>query len=229
MDRVLDIREISIVILAKNHNPTVLNPDFLKDNDIVPKDWELAEPPLCAHLIAQVKFKNGISIATQPEQVIFSESTDNVRLEKVGIPRIACGYITTLPHVYYTAVGINLTGHVLYPEGQGSPEKYVVEKLISPGPWREVAPGAASASVKLTYFYEWGQCSLTVEPTKFKDPSGDFVPAVRFSGNFHRDLVGETRADKLRNLQEFIREHEDYLQIYREIVTKRFLKGESNQ
>ncbi len=31
------IAELSVVVIAKNHNPTVLNPDFLKLNNIVPE------------------------------------------------------------------------------------------------------------------------------------------------------------------------------------------------
>ena len=65
MKHTLDIQELAAVVVARNHNPTILNPDFLKYNNIVPANWELAESPLCTPPVAQVKYTNGISIVAQ--------------------------------------------------------------------------------------------------------------------------------------------------------------------
>ena len=59
--------ELTIVIVAENHNPTILNPDFLKFNDIVPKEWDMGQPPLCTPPISQVEYKNGIKIIHRTE------------------------------------------------------------------------------------------------------------------------------------------------------------------
>ena len=44
-----EIKELTIVLLAETHNPTILNPDFLKYNEIVPFDWKVAGSPVAVH------------------------------------------------------------------------------------------------------------------------------------------------------------------------------------
>jgi hypothetical protein len=41
MDKTLALYELAVVLVARNHNPTILNPDFLKFNGMVPDNWEL--------------------------------------------------------------------------------------------------------------------------------------------------------------------------------------------
>jgi len=65
------LTELGIVIVAQNHNPTILNPDFLKRNKIVPENWELACPPICLPPVARVSFTKGVNIFSQPERIIF--------------------------------------------------------------------------------------------------------------------------------------------------------------
>ncbi|MBX9255594.1 hypothetical protein H1Q63_16925, partial [Desmonostoc muscorum CCALA 125] len=56
MSQSLNIQEIAIAIAAKQHNPTILTPDFLKYSGIVPSDWELSKPPIITDSAAQVVF-----------------------------------------------------------------------------------------------------------------------------------------------------------------------------
>jgi hypothetical protein len=46
------IQDLTLVVVARNHNPTILNPDFLKSTHIVPEHWELAAPPFCVEPVA---------------------------------------------------------------------------------------------------------------------------------------------------------------------------------
>lgn len=56
MTQSLAVQELAIIIAAKNHNPTILTPDFLKYTGIVPADWELARQPIFTSSVAQVIF-----------------------------------------------------------------------------------------------------------------------------------------------------------------------------
>ena len=44
----------AVVVLAREHNPTILHPSFLGAQGIVPKDWQLAEPPMCTPPLSMV-------------------------------------------------------------------------------------------------------------------------------------------------------------------------------
>lgn len=48
MSASVDLQELAIVLTAKNHNPSILNPDFLKCSGIIPSEWELSRQPLYA-------------------------------------------------------------------------------------------------------------------------------------------------------------------------------------
>ncbi|MFN6033580.1 MAG: hypothetical protein ACK48B_05940, partial [Dolichospermum sp.] len=66
MSNSLQISEIAISIVAKNLNPAVLNPDFLKYTGIIPADWELANQPVYNNNLVQLVYKNGVGIIVQP-------------------------------------------------------------------------------------------------------------------------------------------------------------------
>ena len=100
--------EFSVVLAAKANNPTILNQDFLKYNEIVPKEWELGSPPIITAPFSQIIFKDRVSIISQLDKIIFtqiSSEVDNITI--ADVINIACKYIKVLPHVNYTGVGIN--------------------------------------------------------------------------------------------------------------------------
>ncbi len=45
MERNFAIGNFTIVVVAADHNPSILNPDFLRINDIVPSDFKVIETP----------------------------------------------------------------------------------------------------------------------------------------------------------------------------------------
>ena len=71
MTNCLVIRELSVVIAGRHHNPSILNPDFLKLNQIVPQDWQLLQSPFCSDMISQVVFNNGVAVVSQQDKIIF--------------------------------------------------------------------------------------------------------------------------------------------------------------
>jgi hypothetical protein len=42
MNPTLDTEYFSIILAARKHNPTMVNPDFLVGSRVVPGEWELA-------------------------------------------------------------------------------------------------------------------------------------------------------------------------------------------
>ena len=101
------IQDLSIVLTAPNHNPTLLNPDFLTGTGIIPTDWELARPPVISTQGSQIAFKNGVTFLAQPGAITFSQSFAEATPETLDIPTIARKYATTLANLDYQAVSIN--------------------------------------------------------------------------------------------------------------------------
>jgi hypothetical protein len=89
MSQSLITQEFGIIIAAKNHKPTILNPDFLKYSGIVPTEWELARQPIYTQSVSQVAFINGIVIIAEPTRVMFIEAIENKAVEEIAITAIA--------------------------------------------------------------------------------------------------------------------------------------------
>ncbi len=225
MSKPLNINEISIVIVAKNHNPTILNPDFLKYNEIVPEDWELAEAPICVEPMAQVTFKNGINIVSQLDKVIFGETIQAKNTEKVEVPSIARKYVETLPHVDYRAVGINPKGHVEFDSGDKL-RKYLIETFLAPGPWSNIGEAPVKTSFKFVYSLAQSLCNLTIDEAVLQIPNKPPTSVLLFAANFHHELIKDKKEERLSELYEIVENWQNDLKTFKEIANKILIEKE---
>ena len=108
MENELQIIDASIALVANNNNPTILNPDFLKYNAIIPSDWELSTSPIVTEPFAQVSFKNAFQITSQFQKIVFS-CNDFSEIDLETIASTAKRYIETIYNVKYVALGFNPT------------------------------------------------------------------------------------------------------------------------
>jgi len=212
----LYIPELSIVVAGRNHNPTVLNPDFLRYNDVVPSEWVLRDNddgPVSSPVFSQVDYDNGVRIVAQPDRIAFSVSCRDVRAE--GTPDLAAlviKYVRTLPHVNYQAVGVNLDGHLQAEEGIEAARHMIVDRYLAKGPWLEFSGGASDATIALIYELKDAVFRLSisaahyapatvVEPDESKRKS---VPVIHLSGNFQTEIEAEERDERLNTLVELL-------------------------
>ena len=110
-DRRVDLVEFSVVLVANSNNPTIINPDFLLHNEIVNADLSLQGDPITTPLFSQVVFEGGIAVVATPDRVIFQQTGDPLALKDILCPKIAERYLKKVPHVPYSAVGINPKGY----------------------------------------------------------------------------------------------------------------------
>lgn len=227
MNPTVKVQELVIVIAAKNHNPTLVTPDFLKYSGIVPTEWELARQPICTQRGSQVTFANGISIIAEPYRVLFAEAIDNKAAAEVAIPAIARKYVQTLPNVDYQAMGLNPRGHATFDKQPDAARKYISETLLPPGAWQEVGTAPVRATINLTYTLERGIFSLSVNEAALRQPDETITPIVLFSGNFSYDLVGKSGEEKLPSLYQALKNWQADLDTYKDIINTKFLASEA--
>jgi hypothetical protein len=220
----MKLTELSVVVVAHNHNPTLLNPDFLKVNGIVPGNWELAEPPLCADPFAQVRYKNGVAITTQPARLTFTEDLSDKRIEEAAIPAIARRYVTTLPHVDYQGVGINPRGHIVV----GSPEegRDLVGRLLAAGPWTGFRGVRPQVAVNLAYTFPDVVVNLQIEAAGHVVPEGKAPhPVILFVGNLHHAISAATPNEKVAAVSDVVSGFLRDCQLYNELVSDVIVRG----
>ena len=201
----MEVRDFSIVVVANNQNPSFLNPDFLKYNQIVPTDWELAMPPISIPVLSQVMFKNGVNIVAQSDRVTFWEALDNDNLV-FQIPDISCKYIDIVPAVDYKAVGININAHFPIANKEDNQDT-VLTKLISQGKWKNFQGKSPNAVVQFTYQLDNTNLMITIQEAIIqKNPNNESVNILNFSANFHRELINGTYAERILYVKNIIQD-----------------------
>lgn len=214
----LELTQFSIVIIARNNNPSILNPDFLKINQIVPQDWEISSPIFTTEEISQVTYKNKINIQVQTDRLIFNEAINENNYQGLT-PNIATKYLDVLPHVNYYALGINLISHII----ADSPEEidnYLRELILCPGDWKKFKNVYPNPSFSFNYPFEDHIINITINPAKIKSETTDeYKSVILFSGNIHRDFSELEDLEKQRTeIKQFLNFWEKDLENYQNLI-----------
>jgi len=222
LGKVLEIRDFSIVVVADNHSPSILNPDFLKYNHIVPTDWELAMPPICIPPLSQVVFKNGVNIVAQSDRVTFWEDfeTDDF---SVKVPEVSSKYVDVLPYIDYRGIGLNFSGHVVADKEEDT-QDFFLNRLIASGAWKSFQGNSPDVAVKFTYPTNSGYLTMAVESGILgESPDTELVPVLIFQANFHRKISGSTNQEKTSQVKEYIKNWQTDLNTFKSLVSDTFL------
>jgi hypothetical protein len=167
----------SIVVLAQAHNPSILHPSFLSAQQIVPSDWQISESPVCTPPFSIVKYENGIVFTEEPNKLMILANAPN---DGALLPDLARKYIKTLPHVHYSAVGINIAGYLKC----DSAEAWLLARFVQSGPGNDEKLRPSSAGLKLVYSLEGGTCNLSLDAGSVQLQS-ERVDGLIIGGNYH--------------------------------------------
>lgn len=222
LNQPLDIQELAISVSAQNLNHTILNVDFLKSSGIVPTDWELARQPVLNATQARLSFKSGLSIVAQPKTVTFVEALRSQDAKTPEAPSVARKYIEKLPYANYQGVSIAPKSIISFPSSADAARKYIVETLLSPGPWREVGQGLPQAAVSFVYRLDHCQLNLSLAEVRVRQNEQVSVPAILFSGSFNYGVTNSA-GEQLPQIYTRLDNWSADLETFREIVYQKFL------
>lgn len=219
----LALQELIVVLAAKNHNPTLLNPDFLRYSGIVPLEWELARPPVLTQRSSQVTFQNGIAVIAEPDRVVFVENIQGKAIAEIAIPRLAQKYMESLPNIDYQGIGLNPRGYAAFPGGEDAAQQYLTGTLLAPGSWFNFGEAPARSAVSFVYTLEHGLLSLSVSEALLQESETQAIPIVLFVGNFNYTLTGESHNERLQSLSDSLGRWQVDLEVYQNLVNQKFL------
>ena len=221
MNQALEIQELAIVITAKNYDPSLLNPGFLKYSGIVSPDWELAKQPIISSRGSQIIFNNGIYIAAQPNRLMFVEALNTKEdISEAEIPQLAHRYTEILRTIEYQAVGINFRGYSTCTNTTVEDNNYLIENFIQPGEWQNCGTSPVKAGLNLMFTYEDKQLNLAVNEAGLKLPESEQAAIVLYSGNFNYDLQDYEPGKGLERLESIVDNWQQDLEIYTDVVGK---------
>lgn len=176
----IDLVEFSVVVVAQSNNPTILNPDFLRHNGIVSSDRALhdEQPLFTTPMFSQVAFADGLVIQADPARITFAQTGGRLSCEEIDCPVVAKGYLKTIPHVPYTALGLNPKVVVRNP-----PFTRLSNMLSAEGDRMTFGSCLPRFEIKATYQLPGRRLALTLQ--EVETGQGD---ALICAGNIHRDV-----------------------------------------
>ena len=209
--------EFSMVIVAQSHNPSILNTDFLLHNGIVGEHWQPREDCLTSPMLSRVAFNGGLAVHADPIRVVFEQSGDALAADALVCASAAKGYLKTVPHVHYIAIGMN-SKCVL----RNLPLHRVSDVLRSSGSWttfKSVAP-----SFELKAIYEMGDKRVTLD---IEERSHESEPITTFRANIHRDIDEPNQQMRLNSMLSALDSWKEDLADFRALVQQYTPSGEA--
>jgi hypothetical protein len=146
----LEWLKVAVVIAAREHNPTVLHPAFLRAEGIVPEDWETAEDPVCTLAFATVTYRNQVRFAVEASRLQVSDTRPGADLAASPVAELATKYLQKLPHVRYTELEVRLQAFHAHP----SPAELLIGRFLRPGLWNAAPLTLDSLGVRFEYTVE---------------------------------------------------------------------------
>lgn len=113
----INLRRADIVILASSHNPSIIAPQWLKDNSLITE-----EPKHFVHTPDFSLFESeAFSLVVDHQRLqITAKKQDKSSLRSLA--NVARNYIELLPHIPYRALGLNFRWNVEVVKGENFPE-----------------------------------------------------------------------------------------------------------
>ncbi|MFM7365820.1 MAG: hypothetical protein ACKO11_15255 [Cuspidothrix sp.] len=227
MSNNLQLSEIAIALVAKNLNPAVLNPDFLKYTGIIPTEWELATQPVYNSNLVQLVYKNGVGIIVQPNRLNVLEMIGGKPPTEIQFATVALQLIDKLSQIEYQAVGINPKAFVSFPTDEEA-YQYICGKLLAPGAWQEFGESKVNAALELSYRLKQGSLNLAINQVNVQFGE-QTTPAILFSGNLNYPLTGNTLPEKLQDLKRIISNWPNDVKTFQQLLVGKFLPSSAVQ
>ncbi|MFV1977552.1 MAG: hypothetical protein ACC651_17565 [Candidatus Scalindua sp.] len=206
----LQLENVSIVVLSESNNPSLLNPDFLAGNGIVPGSWSIQQV-LVTPPIAMVSYTNGVTITVEEKKLQITAARPAEINWQSELARIAVTYLTILKHVHYQSVGLNI---VMTRATSTEPDKAIVNNILQKGPWLEFGNGISGTEVKFQYAKSQPTLQIAIQGASKTDDSGTQQHVFLFTANFHHEFNIEQVTERNRFINE-LSKHENEL---RELV-----------
>ena len=210
---------ISVVLVADSNNPTIINPDFLSSNNVLVEGLQLREPPITTPVYSQVIYQGGISVKAEPNRVIFEQAETGTPLQSMNVvsPEMAVRYVENVPHVPYSAIGINPVA-IRY-LNDGSKEK-LSRSLSDGGTWTSFKDVIPEIQFKAIYSYEKKKINLDIAEVKKREQDGTELFGLVFRANIHRDIKQTTQQGRISELKSIIKSWDDDLKDFYSLIDK---------
>jgi hypothetical protein len=191
--------QFSIVVSANAHNPTIVNPDFLRLQDIVPTDWTPDGPLVSSPPFSAVQYSSGISIVVDPNRLQINDTSDELDPLRSPASSVADRYVQVLPHIPYNGVGINFQ----VAAESADPASFLKERFLKTGSWDTSEQPLTAVGLRFVYALAGGRLTISLDVGEVGSEHGEDASStqavisadasstqtvISADANFHRDV-----------------------------------------
>ena len=187
------LHSVSVVVTSEFHNPSILNPDFLKSQWIVPAYWE-PNLAITTPQFSNIRFHNGIEWTVDQSKLTVAEACESQFRDSYLAYDSVVSYVDRLPHVPYRSLGLNCVVAC----GTNDPQQWLTKQYLKDGIWLHGEPAVRSMVPKFTLDAGAGvACFLSLDGGNSNLGSQQPGPVVIATCNVHHQ--GPLDADALRH------------------------------
>lgn len=206
--------QTSIVILAESHNPSIVQPTFLKTEGIVPDSWGEPKEAIVTPPFASITYDH-VQIVVEANRLQIRSALPHT-IGAAEIAGAAQRYVKALPKTPYRAVGINFGGFSEQPD----PGPAIVDRYVSEGPWKSEELQPTAAEVTLSYSLEGADLKIRISIAQVKLAGMTTTQTgVGFDGNFHLAMEqGAPMTSALKALESVNNRAQQYSKVVEKIL-----------
>lgn len=200
----------SIVVTAKDHNPTILHPSFLETRNIVPKNWTYKFDVITSPAVSSVKYTNNYSFSVDnfKLQIFYNKGSQNI--SKSLVHTLAKKYIEKLCEVKYTAVGINFSAFLEIKDA----ENFLINKFLDIKKLKALKYDLDKVDYKFSYKLKNTVLNIMLNSgTLIRAQDHSKADGIFIDANYHNNIQGDkiieeakkyldTYKDKCKDFQE---------------------------
>lgn len=209
--------EFSVVLVADQVEPSMINPDFLRHSGIVEAGLEVAEPPISIPVFAQVIYTNGLEIRAEPSRFVFQQRGDPLLEEECTCADVAIRFLSRLSYLTYKAVGINPKAfRPVHAAADGGMRR----ALVNRGEWASFKDTLPDVSLRAVYAFESRTITLTISTGTRNTAEGPESTGLHYTANIHRDVGGDDQDRRLGKTKKILESWKSDLQDFSQLTDR---------
>ena len=210
---------LAVLLRPSNIEPSSLNPDFLRYNQIADAEWTVETPVILRPGFSRVRYDNGVSVSASPEQVTFTQVKRPLEIEDVECPSMALRFLSLLPsRAEFNSVGIEPRARIQLPAKGDGQRHSVLSDFSQKFVFEDVPP---RVQARLSYNLDGRLITVYV------GESSDELPDLRFNAHIHKDVSRQDQTAQMEFVRTTIESWNQDVQVFDRLITQFYHKSTS--
>lgn len=200
----LSIGEVEVYLFGPAVIPGLINPDFLRHNDIASADWTIERPVMMDNQVSVVRYTNGLTFRATDRYLAVSQrpTSQGSTMDDIICPEVATKCLELIPvERPYETVGFDFSGTVDV-TGQAakhleSPLRTLRNRLVH----NNVLP-----EVETRWRYRFEGKEITLYVFEIEAPNSNELVGLFFNAEIRRPVEGEDEQQQQRFIHKVLEE-----------------------